>query len=110
MLIKFLQYLKIRGVSSASLKYYKSDITNFLNWVGEKEITAKLIREYIKNQTFTSPRSTINRRLSTLRSYSQFLGRNFMLGVNNVTDIKSAQASEIKVPKLQPTDSCKKKY
>ncbi|MEK7536148.1 MAG: site-specific integrase, partial [Patescibacteria group bacterium] len=99
MLIKFLQYLKIRGVSSASLKYYKSDITNFLNWVGEKEITAKLIREYIKNQTFTSPKSTINRRLSTLRSYSQFLGRNFMLGVNNVTDIKSAQVSEIKVPK-----------
>jgi hypothetical protein len=82
----FLKYLKENGVSSNSLKFYKSDIVNFLNWKGEKEITTTVVKEYLNSIRFVTPNSTVNRRLSTLRSFSQFIKSNFMDGVENVNN------------------------
>ncbi|KKP46289.1 MAG: Complement C1q protein [Candidatus Woesebacteria bacterium GW2011_GWA1_33_30] len=70
----FLKYLSIHGVSSNSLKYYKSDLVNFLNWTGSKQINQELIQIYIEEKRLTTPTSTLKRRLSTLRSFGNFLG------------------------------------
>lgn len=80
----FLRYLTEKGVSINSLKYYKSDIVNFLKWKGQREISNSLVKEYLNSIKFVTPNSTINRRLSTLRSYSQFVNNNFMEGIENV--------------------------
>ncbi|MFZ3301207.1 MAG: LamG-like jellyroll fold domain-containing protein [Microgenomates group bacterium] len=89
----FLRYLISKGVSTSSLKYYKSDIANFLSWAADRKIDNKLVREYINSQRLTTPLSTLNRRLSTLRSYSNFVGQNFMSGIENVTNYQKVTKS-----------------
>ena len=74
MIDKFLKYLSLHGVSSKSLKYYKSDLVNFLTWAKERKPSQSLIQEYIETIRLTTPTSTLNRRLSTLRSYGTFMG------------------------------------
>ncbi|MDO8340418.1 MAG: site-specific integrase [Candidatus Woesebacteria bacterium] len=81
----FIKYLSSHGVSSSSLKYYKSDITNFFNWANGKIIDSGLVKEYITSQLGSSSLKTINRRLSTLRSFSQSTGESFMAGIGNVS-------------------------
>ena len=85
---EFLKYLSLRGVSQKSLKYYKSDIVNFLHFSKDRKIDRSLVTEYIETEKLTTPLSTLNRRLSTLRSYSSFMGHNFMEGVENVSSYK----------------------
>jgi hypothetical protein len=85
---EFLKYLSLRGVSQKSLKYYKSDIVNFLHFSKDRKIDRSLITEYIETEKLTTPLSTLNRRLSTLRSYSSFMGHNYMEGVENVSSYK----------------------
>lgn len=85
----FLRYLVDKGVSPTSLKYYKSDISNFLQWKGNKELTNNLVKEYLNSIRLVTPNSTINRRLSTLRSYSQFINKNFMEDIENVSNKKT---------------------
>ncbi|KKP31308.1 MAG: hypothetical protein UR20_C0039G0001, partial [Candidatus Woesebacteria bacterium GW2011_GWE2_31_6] len=81
----FIKYLSSHGVSSSSLKYYKSDITNFFNWANGRIIDSSLVKEYITSQLGLSSLKTINRRLSTLRSFSQSTGESFMAGIGNVS-------------------------
>jgi cytoskeletal protein CcmA (bactofilin family) len=85
---EFLKYLSLRGVSQKSLKYYKSDIVNFLHFSKDRKIDRSLVTEYIETEKLTTPLSTLNRRLSTLRSYSSFIDHNFMEGVENVSSYK----------------------
>jgi cytoskeletal protein CcmA (bactofilin family) len=85
---EFLKYLSLRGVSQKSLKYYKSDIVNFLHFSKDRKIDRSLVTEYIETEKLTTPLSTLNRRLSTLRSYSSFMDHNFMEGVENVSSYK----------------------
>ena len=73
-IINFLKYLSLHGVSPKSLKYYKSDLLQFLTWAGTRKISQALIQEYITEIRLITPTSTLNRRLSTLRSYGSFLG------------------------------------
>lgn len=89
----FLRHLIDKGVSRSSLKYYKSDISSFLSWAGNRNIDNKLVREYINNERLTTPISTLNRRLSTLRSYSNFVGHDFMTGIENVTGFRKVARS-----------------
>jgi len=70
----FLKYLSLHGVSSKSLKYYKSDLVNFLTWAGSKKINQNLISEYVNSIRLITPISTLKRRQSTLRSYANFMG------------------------------------
>lgn len=89
----FLRHLIDKGVSRSSLKYYKSDISSFLSWTGSRKIDSKLVREYINSERLTTPVSTLNRRLSTLRNYANFIGHDFMSGIENVTSIRSVTKS-----------------
>jgi site-specific recombinase XerD len=79
----FLRYLTLHGLSQKSLKYYKSDISHFLYWADGRDVSKVLIQEYINSQRMTTPASTLNRRLSTLRSYSNFIGKDLMNGIEN---------------------------
>jgi hypothetical protein len=89
----FLRYLLEKGVSASSLKYYKSDISSFLAWAGNRKVDTKLVREYINSERLITPTATLNRRLSTLRSYSNFVGHDFMSGIENVTTVRKIARS-----------------
>ncbi len=84
----YLNHLIKQGVSKNSLKFYKSDISQFLNWTRNRKITKRLVLEYISSIRFVTPVSTINRKLSTLRSFANFLNQNFMDGVANVSETR----------------------
>ncbi|BCX15076.1 MAG: hypothetical protein KatS3mg088_759 [Patescibacteria group bacterium] len=106
----FLQYLKSCNVSEKTLRYYKSDIAMFSAWLifQAKSIgadcnnlqealpfinkkTAKEYRDFlIKNGNSIQ---TINRRLSTLRTFSKFLFENELLSFNFAKKIKNISRS-----------------
>ena len=103
----FIFKLQEEGKSSVSIKNYKSDITHFLAWAVLK---LKTFGSYAENSTEICPflsrdffneyknymvkndakHKTINRRLSTLRSFSKFLhsthliDEDYMIGIQNV--------------------------
>lgn len=74
----FENHLKNRGVSSKTLRNYRSDLNHFLAWAKVDNIlphfTASLVANYkgyhLENKI---PESTTNRRLSTLRNFARFL-------------------------------------
>jgi site-specific recombinase XerD len=105
---KFTQYLSSQDISKKSLKNYKSDLSHFTAWLlfkirtwgvyadelGEavpfiSPTTAPDYLEYLTRNGI--PKSTINRRLSTLRHLgnflltSQILDFNFMDGISNMS-------------------------
>ena len=98
----FLRYLILHGVSKKSIKFYKSDLNNFLSWSDNRNVDSKLIREFVNSQTKITPPSTLNRRLSTLRAYSEFLDKNFMSGVANVSKVLDSKRSSLKTSKFFP--------
>lgn len=74
----FEQYLKKKGVSQTSMKFYVSDIRVFSRWVetvkGSKQITKEAFESYehfLKNNGL--PIRSVNRKLSSLRKYSEYL-------------------------------------
>jgi len=104
---KFLENLHNEGKSAVSIKNYKSDISHFLAWAVLKLksfgnyaesvvemvpfVNRNFFNEYkyymVKNNVKTK---TVNRRLSSLRSFSHFLysqhiiDGDFMQGIQNV--------------------------
>ncbi|OGM76890.1 hypothetical protein A2210_00165 [Candidatus Woesebacteria bacterium RIFOXYA1_FULL_40_18] len=114
----FLNHLAGLGVSSQSIKHYKSDLSHFTGWIlfklrslgvyGEelKEaipfLNTKIASEYkefmVKNQ---NPTKTINRRLSTLRHLSRFLvstqliDSDFMQGVSNLSILPASHKAKL---------------
>lgn len=114
----FLNYLTGLGVSSQSIKHYKSDLSHFTAWIlfkirslgvyGEelKEaipfLNTKIASEYkefmVKNQ---NPFKTINRRLSTLRHLSRFLvsiqliDSDFMQDVSNLSILPTDRKAKL---------------
>lgn len=112
--IEFLQFLSSSGISTNTIKFYKSDLLHFKGWLIFKlRNTGILIDEFkqalpfIKNNFANEYRQylvenklalkTINRRLSTLRSLAQFfinsqvLDFNFTHGINNLANIHNEQ-------------------
>jgi site-specific recombinase XerD len=85
---QYLRTLRLRGLSSHTLRSYGYDLVHLHRWLGKtnrqiKSLREKDIFEYIDYQTIKNacPRS-INRRLSTLGSFSKFCG-NYSLFDNN---------------------------
>ena len=82
----FQKYLETKKLSPASIKNYVSDLRKFLTWHAEKQeaegqplpFTTELLKKYqlelVKQKT---PDPTINRHLSSLRSF--LLGHWFLL-------------------------------
>lgn len=116
----FVKYLDGLGLSPKSHKNYRSDLTHFTGWVILKIrsfgsyietltdaipfLNSDLSNEY---KLFLSenkiPVKTINRRLSTLRHLGKFLvadglhDKNFMEGVENISEGKSGMRSPNRV-------------
>lgn len=112
----FFEHLTKGGISSNTLKSYKSDLSHFSGWMMFKVrtwgifaetvieiipfINNKLAQEYrhflVQNQV---PFKTINRRLSTLRHLAQFLllsqivNFDFMNGISNISTVTNDSTS-----------------
>ena len=74
---QFKQYLQRRYPGSSTTKHYMSDLNIFSRFVGDvspKDITPKLIDQFIQEQSQQGKSAaTINRRLSSLSSFIDFL-------------------------------------
>jgi len=131
----FLKHLIDEGKSAVSVKNYKSDIAHFLAWAvlrlksfGTYAENFIEITPFINHDFFTSYKSfmvenqtkikTINRRLSTLRSFSrhltslQVLDLDFMEGIQNVgigTPTKTQEKTQDIVDKFRESLSKNKK-
>ncbi len=110
---EFENYLQSTGISSKSIKNYKSDIAQFFSWAKTKlesfgtyvenllDVSPFLSQEFVSQylehmSTSDLPRKTVNRRLSTLRHLSKFLleqslvDSDFMSGVQNIAEVQKA--------------------
>ena len=85
MLQEFLQYLAtVRRFSPLTVQNYRRDVTNFLEWLDVPEadfdprrITVEDVREWIVHRTETKHlgAASMNRELSSLRSFFRYLHR-----------------------------------
>jgi site-specific recombinase XerC len=111
MLETFYTYLTSLGLSSKSLKNYKSDINNFSRWLifkirslGSSVESFSEVVPFLRPETANEykaymsknnvPVKTVNRRLSTLRHLSRFLvsseiiNFDFMKGEGNIAQVQ----------------------
>ena len=74
---RFKQYVEQRYPNRSTSKHYMSDLSIFSKFAGDvspKEITPKLIDQFVQKQSQQGKKgSTINRRLSSLSSFFDFL-------------------------------------
>jgi site-specific recombinase XerD len=113
---RFLEHLTKRGVTANTLKFYKSDLSHFAGWLIFKArtfgasvnslsevlpfINTKTAHEY-KNYLLKNKiaKSTVNRRLSTLRNFASFLVETQILSFNFAKDLKNLTSPR---PKINP--------
>ena len=110
---KFIKYLIDRGVSVKTLKNYTSDVNNFSSFVTQNvkslggsaeglteaipfltSDTASNYKKYLSNANASV--STVNRRLSTLRSLAKFLKEEGVIEDNSALSTTSIQDKEDK--------------
>ncbi|MFZ5933034.1 MAG: site-specific integrase [Patescibacteria group bacterium] len=105
---EFFLHLLGSGVSSKSLKHYKSDLSHFSGWMFFKVrswgglvesfselvpfLSSNIAKQYLEFLVLnTASTKTVNRRLSTLRHLarflikSQILNSDFMQGISNIS-------------------------
>src|SRR3990172_1868762 len=74
---EFIQYISNRYPGSSTTKHYMSDLALFHHFVGEvspEEITIKSVDRYVQAQSEQGLKpTTINRRLSALSSFFEYL-------------------------------------
>lgn len=83
----FERYLDRIEISKITSRFYKSDVRQFLHWIEKKhyqEINEQVVEDYIAYiRGKSTPARSVNRRLSSLRRLSAFMGVDFMKGVTN---------------------------
>lgn len=110
----FLSHLKVvRQLSPHTVSSYKRDLTNFLSFVREKknsweEIQDHHIREFINKERRRglSPRS-LQRTLSSIRSFFSYLTDEEIVTSNPALDISSPKSAQL-LPKALDVDLVKK--
>lgn len=103
----FRQHLKTQKISPVTIKNYVADIRNFLDWLATKTgikyqvagksifglLTQETIEEYKADLIAKStPPSSINRRLSALRKFSQFGISHGWLVKNEASRVRNLQS------------------
>jgi len=104
LIAKFLSYLKVeRNFSPHTIKAYEIDLKKFKYFMEREninkleEVSAKDIRKYLVDQMSNCSRTTIYRRLSSLRSFFKFLLKKGYLNSHPASDVFSP-----KLPKQLP--------
>lgn len=104
----FIDYLTFGGLSKNSIRFYKSDLSHFTAWVISKVKGLGVIAENLQEAVpFLEPSlafdykkslsennaavKTINRRLSTLRKFSQFLFESKAISVDFAKEVENIQ-------------------
>ena len=112
----FLGHLKSTGLSDNSIRFYKSDISHFAGWITLKVrslgiftedltdvipfLKASMAPEYKKHLSQNNEAAkTINRRLSTLRRFSDFLVSKEILSFDFAKDLDNISLA-LSSPKL----------
>lgn len=87
----FSDFLEHRGVSVKTRRNYKSDARQFLRWFNKplKSISAHHINEYKQFFSRTTPPATVNRRLSTMRTFFAFCLDYGIISENPTTKLTS---------------------
>lgn len=113
----FRRYLKTQKVSQVTIKNYVVDINNFFGWLTTKTgihhrvagkgilklLTQETIEEYKTDLLFqNTPLSTINRRLSALRKFSQFVVNQGWLARNETPKVENLQPKVLQSAKPSP--------
>lgn len=100
---KFLKYLKVeKNASELTLKNYKKDLKIFNDFMTKKnsgfnwiKINPLLIRSYLANMNdLNYARTTIARRISSMRSFYKFLMREGLLQENPFVGIKTPKLTK----------------
>jgi integrase/recombinase XerC len=98
---KFLNYLEIeKGASSHTLRAYREDLHIFLEYIesGVKDITLNDIRGFVAEQINKgNKKTTVGRRLATVRSFMRFLHREGYIKANPAKLVTTP-----KLPKVLP--------
>lgn len=97
----YLSYLEsVRGLSAASVRAYRGDLTAFDEWLAaeqltDEEVDPSVVRRYVAHLSRrNAARSSINRTLSALKGYFRFLVRTGVRSgspVENVRGLKKRQ-------------------
>ncbi|KKR71806.1 MAG: Phage integrase family protein,phage integrase family protein [Microgenomates group bacterium GW2011_GWC1_41_8] len=99
--LKFKKYLESNNFSRISIHNYLSDIRTFMNWFSQslKEehllfdlslFNEKTVKKYIDSlRNANTPATTINRSLSSLRKFSEFLMTDKFIETNPMSDINN---------------------
>jgi len=111
--LQFVRHLqKDKGLSPHTVRAYRSDLQAFLRFAAEHcgrkeasagEIDHYLIRSYLAELHSTSKRTSINRKLSSLRSFFRYLLKNGVIQRNPVAAIFSPR-QEKPVSRFLPVD------
>lgn len=92
---QFIQYLEVeRNYSNNTIKSYKNDLKEFFDYSEKdlKDLKNRDIRIFIEYlYDIDRKRTTINRKISVLRSYFKFLRREELLDENPMKEILSAK-------------------
>lgn len=115
---KYEDYLKIeKGFTGLTLKFYIRDLKEFLQFISEKKVNPSdiknsekklslLIREYLALMVKTKKKSTISRKLASLRSFFRFLERNEIVEKDPSSGITFPKVPK-SLPRFLNTDEAK---
>ena len=99
---EFLEYLKLKKLSEKSVKNYISDVRQFLKWTAKKSFinftpnVFAAYKVYLLNQK--TPTKTINRYLSSLRTFGQFLKQEKLMMLNPTQGLENINIRTSLVP------------
>ena len=104
----FLDWLKARGMREETLRGYKMDVNQFLNWTAERSNGPVFVDEvqlshveafvaYLTNDRDSKPR-TINRKINALSTFFTCLKKKKLVRENPVDDVE-----RVKVPESERT-------
>lgn len=118
LLRKYEDYLKIeKGFAWLTLKFYIRDLKEFLQFISEKKVNltdiknnekklSLFIREYLALMVKTKKKSTISRKLASLRSFFRFLERNGIIEKDPSSGITFPKVPK-SLPRFLNTDEAK---
>jgi len=95
----YLSYLEnIKEFSNHTLISYKTDLEGFIDYIKTNKISNKTIKSYIKKLSLDGySNSTINRKISSLKSFEKWLYE-----MNKVETIYSKNIKYLKIPETLP--------